>query len=265
MNMITIKGKFMKLIINADDFALTLGVTKGIIKGMKEGIITDTSVLTNTNHFYESIQLAKQNDITSMGVHLTITFSKPVLVASKVKSLVDSNGNFFRKPGLIPKTYKKDEVRSELRAQIEKFLLTGLKLNHLDTHHGFSALDTEMMDVVSSLAKEYKVPMRRDDVLSKDLRIKEKLFSYDIITTDNLFISIANDNENYILSVLEERKNSKDTIEIAGHPGFVDNELLTISSTTHEREKDLKLFTSNKLMNYIKENNIELINYNELN
>ncbi|XOQ14305.1 MAG: hypothetical protein ACFWTY_09915 [Shouchella clausii] len=253
----------MKLIVNADDFALTLGVTKGIIKGMKEGIITDTSIFANADYFYESIQLAEENGITSMGVHLTITFSKPVLEASKVKSIVDGNGDFFRKSGLIPKTYKKEEVRSELRAQIEKFLSTGLKLNHLDTHHGFSVWDSEMMDVVTSLAKEYKVPMRRDVVLSKDLRIKEKFFSSSIVTTDNVYISSTN--ENYIVSVLEEHKDSDCTIEFAGHPGFVDNELLTISSVAHEREKDLELFMSKKLMKYIKDNNIELISYSELN
>jgi len=255
----------MKLIVNADDFALTLGVTKGIIKGMKEGIVTDTSIFANSDFFYESIKMAEENGITSMGVHLTITFFKPVLEPSKLKSLVDSNGAFFRNPGLIPKNYKKDEVRNELRAQIEKFLSTGMKLNHLDTHHGFSVLDTGMMDVVTSLAKEYRVPMRRDDILSEDIHIKEKFLSSSIVTSDNLFISEANEKEDYLLSVLEEHRDSKSIVEFAGHPGFVDDELLTISSLTHERERDLELFMSNKLIHFIRENNIELISYSELN
>lgn len=255
----------MKLIINADDFGLTMGVTKGIIKGIKDGFITDTSVLTNSKHFYDSIELAKQNGITSMGVHLTITFFKPVLEASRVQSLVDSGGNFYRNPRLIPSSYKIEEVRSELRAQIEKFLLTGMKLNHLDTHHGFSVLDTQMLDMVIGLAKEYKVPMRRDDSLSEDIQMKEKVTSSGIVTTDDLFILNSNENETGIISFLEQHKNRSSSIEVAGHPGFVDDELLAISSLTQQRERDLNLFRSKELMQYIKENKIELISFSKLN
>lgn len=253
----------MRLIINADDFALTMGVSKGIIKGMQEGSITDTSVLSNSIYFEDSIKLAEQNGIKSMGVHLTLTFAKPVLDVSKVKSLVDSNGYFFKQTSLIPKAYKKEEVRNELRAQIEKFLSTGLKMNHLDTHHGFSVLDSEMLDIVTSLAKEYSVPMRRDDILSQDVRIREKFLSSDIVSTDDFYISIMNESDNYIEALLEKHIDSQDTIEIAGHPGFVDKALLTTSSLTHQREKDLELFMSIKLKKYIKDNRIKLISYSE--
>ena len=66
----------MRLIINGDDFGLTKGVTKGIIKGIKEGIITDTSALANSDYFIDAANLAKEEGILSMGVHLTITFLK---------------------------------------------------------------------------------------------------------------------------------------------------------------------------------------------
>lgn len=63
----------MRLIINADDFGLTESVSKGILKGMQEGIITDTTMLTNTRHFDRSIELAKEAGIEAMGVHLNLT------------------------------------------------------------------------------------------------------------------------------------------------------------------------------------------------
>lgn len=73
----------MRLIINADDFGLTESVSKGILKGMKEGIITDTTMLTNTNHFDRSIELAKEAGVKEMGVHLNLTLLRPLLDAKK--------------------------------------------------------------------------------------------------------------------------------------------------------------------------------------
>ncbi|KAA8745360.1 ChbG/HpnK family deacetylase [Paenibacillus sp. UASWS1643] len=256
----------MKLIVNADDFALTMGVTQGIIKGMKEGLITDTSVLVNAKSFDESIQLAKENGITSMGVHLTLTFSKPLLPRSEVKSIVDDHGDFFRKPHLIPKTYNKNEVYCELKAQIEKFLSTGMELNHLDTHHGFSALDATMIEVVTGLAKEYNVPLRRDDLLSDDRELKE-LFLSSVAGTDlttHLYVLSGDKKEQRIVSILAAHKDTPDTVEIACHPGLVDEDLLRISSLTYEREEDLKAFVSEQVMAYVKDHHIELIRYGEL-
>ena len=37
----------MKLIINADDFGLSKGITDGIIEGMLDGYITSTTVMIN--------------------------------------------------------------------------------------------------------------------------------------------------------------------------------------------------------------------------
>jgi predicted glycoside hydrolase/deacetylase ChbG (UPF0249 family) len=256
----------MKLIVNADDFALTMGVTKGIIKGMKEGIVTDTSVLVNSQYFEESIQLAKANGITSMGVHLTLTFSKPILPVSEVRSIVDNNGDFFRRPSLIPLTYKVDEVYNELKTQIEKFLLTGMELNHLDTHHGFSVIDAAMIEVVKSLVKEYKVPLRRDDALTNDKGLKELFLSSSsgIASTADCYVLSRDENENSIISMLEKYNRTSEAIEIACHPGFVDNDVLSLSSLTYERERDLELFMSEKIIKYINDNNIELISYSEL-
>lgn len=156
----------MKLIVNADDYGITMRVSEGILHGMKQGLITDTSALVNSVHFEKSSVMALEAGITAMGVHLNLTFMAPVLEASAVQSIVDKSGRFYRKPGLIPASYDPGEVRTELKAQIEKFLASGLKLNHLDTHHGVSIKDTQILDLVMELAREYNVPMRRDDLLS---------------------------------------------------------------------------------------------------
>lgn len=48
------------------------------------------------------------------------------------------------------------------------------------------------------------------------------------------------------------------------HPGFVDEEIKSISSYNKERLKELKILTSDKIKAWIVEKNIELIGYEEL-
>ena len=254
----------MRLIINGDDFGLTKGVTKGIIKGIKEGIITDTSALANSDYFIDAANLAKEEGILSMGVHLTITFLRPVL--KELKYIVDKDGFFYRKPLLIPAPYDYIEIEDELRAQIEKFLSTGLKLNHLDTHHIFSIMDEKIFEIVVKLAKEYNVPIRRDFSLSNN---EEKLFDIarkNIINTTDilLFQSGKTVTKEYIIENVDKCKEEDIDVEILAHPGYVDEELKKISSLTYNREKELEVYLDSKIKQYIKKSNVELISYCQL-
>lgn len=255
----------MKLIINADDFAITEAVSKGILTGMDEGIITDTSVLTNSPHFSTAITMAKAAGLKAMGVHLNITFLKPILPVSQVNSLVDQSGNFYRKPFLIPHNYQLSQVEAELRAQIEKFLVTGLELNHLDTHHGFSILDQQMFELVIRLAKEYNVPMRKDDSLA-DNKLTELIDNQKAKTTDLLFGDPASKtvSREMVFKVIEKYAEQDLVIEIPGHPGYVDQEIRKLSSLSEERAADLSLFLDPELKWLIKQKNIELISYSQL-
>lgn len=254
----------MRLIINGDDFGLTEGVTKGIIKGLKEGIITDTSALANSDYFIDAAILAKEEGILSMGVHLTITFLKPVLKG--LKNIVDKDGFFYRKPMLIPEPYDYIEIEDELRAQIEKFLSTELKLNHLDTHHIFSIMDEKIFEIVVKLAKEYNVPIRRDFSLSNN---EEQLFDIarkNIINTTDilLFQSGKVVTKEYIVKNVNKYKEEEIDVEILAHPGYVDENLKKLSSLTYNREKELEVYLDSEIKQYIKKSNVKLISYCDL-
>ncbi|MDM5297023.1 ChbG/HpnK family deacetylase [Bacillus pumilus] len=256
----------MRLIINADDFGLTESVSKGILKGMKEGIITDTTMLTNTNHFDRSIELAKEAGVKEMGVHLNLTLLRPLLDAKKVKSIVDEHGNFYRKPPFIPSSFRKEEVRAELKAQIEKFLSSQLTLTHIDTHHGFSIVDEEMLQIIIELAKEYRVPMRKDAVLTEDPQIKNQLAISGVKTTDALYADFSSPKlqESVLFDAIAKYKDTDATVEIPCHPGFVDDELRRVSSLIDEREEDLQLCLNPQWFDYMKKHHVELIGFNQL-
>lgn len=256
----------MRLIVNADDYGMTTEVSRGILHGMSSGFITDTSALVNSPDFQESAQLALEAGVISMGVHLNITLFKPLLDHARVSSIVDDQGSFYRKPALIPGSYDVQQVYDELRQQIEVFKSTGLQLNHLDTHHGFSVLDEQMLDMIIDLALEYQVPMRRDDFLAKEERLKGRIQERGVKSTDalcgdpaNLFVPPA-----LVQATLEKYKDTELTVEIAGHPGYADDKLARLSSLVAEREQDLQLFTDRDVMNTIEKYGAELISYSDL-
>jgi predicted glycoside hydrolase/deacetylase ChbG (UPF0249 family) len=53
-----------------------------------------------------------------------------------------------------------DEVRRELRTQVERAILWGFDVTHLDSHMGTLQLRPEFFDVYLELAVEFDVPLR---------------------------------------------------------------------------------------------------------
>ena len=51
---------------------------------------------------------------------------------------------------------------------------------------------------------------------------------------------------------------------IGGHPGYVDSDLFAMTTLSIERAKDAEMMMSEKIINWVKENNIELITYRDL-
>lgn len=63
----------MKLIVNADDFGLTSGVTYGIYDAMCRGVVTSTTMMVNTSATLLAAQLAKREPALAVGLHVNIS------------------------------------------------------------------------------------------------------------------------------------------------------------------------------------------------
>lgn len=250
----------MRLIVNGDDFGLTIGVSKGIIDAIKNGIMTDTTAMTNMPHFEESIKMAKENGINEMGIHLTLTCGKPILPKDEVSTLVREDGYFYKHPKYVPKEINIDELEKELRAQINKFIETGMKLNHIDGHHHFYIFDKRVFKLVVSLAKEFNVPVRcpRRDYLNivKEFNVK----SPDIMIEDFYEECASLD---YLMKCLKKFKHL-DVVEVMAHPAIIDEELKSLSSYLEYRAIELEILKSDTIKKFLEDNNIELISFSQI-
>ena len=128
------------LIVNADDYALTERVSRGILEAHLHGIVTSTSVLTVTPAFARSVEMLRDVPTIGIGVHLAaVGEDPPMLSAREIPTLVDKHGHLWPSwKSFLPRAaagrIDPDDVRREFAAQIEAVTSAGFTVDHLDTH-----------------------------------------------------------------------------------------------------------------------------------
>lgn len=153
-----------KLIIRTDDVGMSHSVNMAVDQLLATGMPISTSVMFTCPWYQEAVEILKkyEGDNLSVGIHLTLNSEwkgyrwGPVAGAQAVPSLVDENGYFFHSSSDVyennPQT---EEVETELRAQIERALATGLSIDYMDYHMGTVSNNPMMMGVAEQLAEEY--------------------------------------------------------------------------------------------------------------
>lgn len=128
-----------RLIVNADDFGQSLSVNEAVIRAHREGILTSASLMVNEPGFEEAVALARENPRMGVGLHLTLLFGHSTLPADRIPGLVDSQRQFSNQPARDGVRYfvrrnLREQLRTEIAAQFEKFRSTGLLLDHVNGH-----------------------------------------------------------------------------------------------------------------------------------
>lgn len=154
------------LIVNADDYGLTHGVSRAILRAHTEGVVISTSVLTVAPAFSATVRWLDDAPGLGTGLHLAaVGEDPPLLTAAEVPTLVDRRGNFASSslrlvPRLAARRVDPDDLRREFQAQFEAFTGAGLVPTHLDTHHNLH-LWPMVGEVVAGLAARWSVPAVR--------------------------------------------------------------------------------------------------------
>jgi predicted glycoside hydrolase/deacetylase ChbG (UPF0249 family) len=247
------------LIVNADDFNLTEGVTRGIIHGHRNGIITSTTVMVNLPGLERSRDLVREASGLGLGLHVNLTFGAPVLPAGAVPSLVDGAGYFVRDRTRAGESGADPEIRAEIAAQVRRFEeVFGYRPTHLDTHYHMHRLPRVFAAVLGA-AGELGVPVRaltsemgaeiRGRGLSASDRAVGDVGPAAYWTTESL--------QEFIQEIEEG------VTELMCHPGFAD-EALSVSSYNTQREGELRALCDPEVRAVLVAAGIELISYRGL-
>ncbi|MFQ3580276.1 MAG: ChbG/HpnK family deacetylase [Chloracidobacterium sp.] len=150
-----------KLIVNADDFGMCVGVNTGILRAHRQGIVTSTTIMANGLAFADAVARAQDCPQLGVGVHLVLLGGPPVAPPQDVRSLLGPDGTlpndfgvFLRR--LLRRELRPAEIEIEFRAQIERVLAAGLRPTHLDSHKHAHAHPL-VLDVLLRVAEAYGI------------------------------------------------------------------------------------------------------------
>lgn len=153
------------LIVNADDLGMSEAVTRGILEAHANGIVTSSSAMMNAPHARAGLETALRDaPALGLGLHLNLTWGRPVLPPERVASLVDAQGGFVNpsRGVALPGHWSRKDIAAELRAQLDRFVeIAGRPPDHVDAHHGITTYTTPVREVVLEIASEHGIAVRR--------------------------------------------------------------------------------------------------------
>jgi predicted glycoside hydrolase/deacetylase ChbG (UPF0249 family) len=148
------------VVINADDLGSCHSANVGVFECLATGTVTSATLMVPCPWAREASSRYRGEDI---GVHLTVNAEYELYrwgPITHAPSLLGGDGGFPRTVEDVWDHADLDEVRRECRAQIERAILWGFDVSHLDTHMGTLQLRPEFFDVYLELAVEFGLPLR---------------------------------------------------------------------------------------------------------
>jgi predicted glycoside hydrolase/deacetylase ChbG (UPF0249 family) len=256
----------IRLIVRGDDMGSCHAANEACIRCYREGILRSVEVMVPAPWYMEAIQMLKEHPGLDVGVHLTLTSEwegykwGPVTHAP---SLCDRRGHFLpmtsQRPDFPPGTgflesgYRLEEVEAELRAQIEIALDDIPQVSHLSSHMVTSVATPELRELTERLSREYGLPLEHEGVqFTAGLGGQE---------------AGAEQKEAILLEILNHL--TPGTWLLVDHPGLNTPEMRALGHigyehVAEERAAVTHAFTSQRVVQRIRERGIELISYRHL-
>lgn len=268
------------LIIHADDAGLSHAENKATIKALEKGSVNSFSIMVPCPWFNQMAIFAKENPSHDYGIHLTLTCEwesykfGPVLSTKEVPSLVDNNGFFYKSRKELIDHADPEEVKLELCAQIDRAIHFGLRPSHLDSHMYSLGASESLFKIYHELGEMYKLPIMLNTKLAQEMSGLKDLFinashnalvdqvvlgNYEAFKTGNLSNfyedSLNNLHPGFNVLLIHPALNSPEMRSITkNHPNF----------GAEWRQIDLDFFTSKKCNTILRENQIQLISWNDI-
>ncbi|MDI2090968.1 hopanoid biosynthesis-associated protein HpnK [Commensalibacter oyaizuii] len=127
------------VLISADDFGLSVEVNEAIEIAHRQGMLSTANLMIAGDAAQDAIKRAKRLPNLRVGLHLVVIEGPSVLSHPEIPLLVNHQ-NLFPSNQLrmgIDYFFRKSvqqQLRKEIRAQLQAFANTGLSLDHVDVH-----------------------------------------------------------------------------------------------------------------------------------
>lgn len=251
------------LLIRADDVGYSYAIDLGIERSVREGLVRSVGVMPNMPEAQSGWGLIADCDI-AVGQHTNVCLGKPCADSALIPSLLQTNGEFKSSREYRAK-YKEgidfvdfDEAVIEIEAQLERFIeIVGREPEYFEAH---AVLSDNLNAAIAHVAREhgYKCQVPSFDpaavVTCGDTPVRMVMR----FQTPGYGPAAA------IRETVEEMKDSE-TVVFVCHPGYLDHYILTHSSLTEDRTKEVDALIDPELRAWLEgRDDLELIDYRDL-
>lgn len=237
-----------KLLLMADDFGMTRGVSAGIVEAIRNGAVAATTAMVCLDDAAENITAFASQIEGHIGLHLQLTDGIPRCDASTIPTLVNGDGRFPRKPNQM-KPLDPREVEREWNAQLDALRALGIEPTHLDSHH-HSHRDTVALHVYCKLAKSLDVPARGAPLLMPQVNATMRKRGVKMADVFAGHWSDAEPTLDRLIACIRDVDGecpAGGTVEMMCHPAFADDALRARSTWSDQREQELRVLCSAEL------------------
>jgi chitin disaccharide deacetylase len=251
------------LLIRTDDAGMSHSVNTGLERLITSGLPVSVSVMFPTPWHQETVEMLKRHPAVSVGIHLTLNSEwknyrwGPVLGRTAVPTLVDSNGYFFQSAAALYENRPNlQEIERELRAQIERALKSGLRIDYVDYHMGTSVAYPEFREITERLAREFGLGMSG---------------YFGEAMEDPQYAALPQNKGDSLVALISRLKPGVSVV--ITHVGIDDAELgalvdmntsFPLPDMSKHRQGELNALTSQRFSDALKARNVRLVTYRQL-
>src|SRR6267378_1609476 len=270
-----------RLIVNADDYGLSRGVSIGIIEAAETGVVTSASMMVNLPGFDDTVARARSCPSLSFGLHLNLTTGNPLTAAPSLTRR--KTGQFYSLPLLVARAslgrVDSSEVTRECAAQIDRMIEVGISPTHLDSHrhiHAHPALWAAVHEAASSRsisnvrvpteplwtnARDWRATLKKTGLLMC-ARISRHRYKHNAaVQFFGLSLQGGRSFAARLFALIP--KLPLGTTELMTHPGYADRALSEYDGYTWQREEELRVLCSKELRDLVQRNGIELARFGD--
>ena len=254
------------LIVSCDDLGLCHAANEGVYQSLRQGLATSAGLMVPCPWARAAAAAYRGEDV---GVHLTLNSELDLYrwgPITQAPSLLDGDGGFPRTVADVWDHADLDEVRRECRAQVERAILWGFDVSHLDAHRAVLQNRPEFFDVYLELAVEFRLPIRLSAVQGEALAgfpFRTLAAEEGVVFPDELVIPGGVGARKAVLEAVERLRPG--VTEVYLHPALSTPELLTLAPDWEGRVDDHELLVRDDgLRTAIDRAGAELIGYRAL-
>ncbi len=230
-------------VVHADDIGMSHAANVGAFAALEAGPATCGSVMMPCPWSTEAAEMARARPDVDLGVHLTLNSEfdgyrwGPVAGRTAVPSLVDDAGHLLHTSRETVKYGSVDDVRTELRAQIDAALAAGIDVTHLDSHMG-TVFHPKFFDAYLELGRAYQLPLFLPSV--PEIRPDpDELVVFDGFDADSLGFEQGEGDTHNVRRISELAPGLNYLI---CHPAQGGDELSAITETAHQRDFERQFY-----------------------